>query len=333
MGNRYPAPVSNAPSLKGSATGLRQGSRILLIGCGFIGSHILEELVAASRPPVVLTRSTPETGVAELIAPADLHIGQAEDGALLANALDGVDEVIFSAGGLLPAASEENPDLDESLTLTPVRTVLAALRERPDVGITYLSSGGTVYGEPQTIPVDEDAPTAAFGAYGRLHLACEAEVMREHRERGLKARILRCSTVYGERQQPNRGQGVIATFLHRIEHEEPIDLYGGGTTIRDYIYAGDVARIVVDLGASTDQTPIVNVGSGKGTSLIDVLHLAERQVGKEAHIVQHPERDFDVHRIVLDIERLRGLVGISLTPLETGVERTHRWLTAAREPA
>lgn len=321
--------MSTAPSPEGCATGEERGSRILLIGCGFIGSHILGELVAASRPPVVLTRSYPDEAVAGLLADGDLHIGDARERDVVDRALEDVGHVIFSAGGLLPAASEENPELDESLTLTPVRTVLAALRARPGVTLTYLSSGGTVYGEPQEIPVSEDAPTEAFGAYGRLHLACEAEVMQHHRAFGLRARILRCATVYGENQRPNRGQGAIVTFLHRIERNEPIDLYGGGATIRDYIYAGDVARIVVALIDRHDGSPILNVGAGEGTSLIDVLHLAERQVGRPAQVIQHPERDFDVHRIVLDTQRLQELVDLQLTPLPVGIERTHRWLAAA----
>lgn len=299
-----------------------------MIGCGFIGSHIVEELVNASRPPVVLTRSYPDEAVAGLLADGDLQIGDAGERDVLERALDGVGHVIFSAGGLLPAASQENPELDERLTMAPVRTLLETLRSHPGVALTYLSSGGTVYGEPAEIPVDEDAPTEAFGAYGQLHLACEAEVMHHRHGFGLRARILRCSTVYGEHQSPNRGQGAIVTFLHRIERNEPIDLYGGGSSVRDYIYAGDVARYLVALIDRDDGSPILNVGSGEGTSLIDVLRLAERQVGREAEIVQHPERDFDVHRIVLDTRRLRQLVDQPPTPLKAGIERTHRWLRA-----
>src|SRR6185295_6849553 len=180
--------------------------RILVIGCGFIGSNIVEELVASGRPPAVLTRSQPAPEVAAKIAPQDLIVGDATDPETVERALEGVEHVIFSAGGLLPAASEENPEEDERLTLGPVRTVLERLRERPGVGLTYLSSGGTVYGEPETTPVPEDAPTDPVGAYGRLHLRCESEVLAASREHGLPARILRCATVYGEHQHPDRGQ-------------------------------------------------------------------------------------------------------------------------------
>lgn len=321
--------MSNAPTLPGRATSDRQESRILLIGCGFIGSHIVEGLAASGRPPIVLTRSRPEEAIAGLLADGDLHIGEAQAPAALEPALAGVGHVIFSAGGLLPAASEQNPELDAELTLGPVRALLEALRSRPEVSLTYLSSGGTVYGEPESVPVDEDAPTRAFGTYGRLHLICEAEVMREREEHGLDARILRCSTVYGERQHPDRGQGVIATFLHRIENGRPVEIYGDGGTIRDYVYAGDVARTVIELVGRDDGPPILNLGAGEGTSLLEILRLAQKQVGQEAEVIHHPARDFEVRTIVLDTTRLRELVDFEPTPLEAGIARTHDWLATA----
>ncbi|HKF83401.1 MAG TPA: NAD-dependent epimerase/dehydratase family protein [Solirubrobacterales bacterium] len=302
-------------------------SRILVIGCGFIGSNVVEELAGASRPPVVLSRSRPEPEVAAKIDPADLIVGDAAEAEVVERALDGVGHVIFSAGGLLPAASEEDPERDEELTLGPVRAVLAALRERPGVGLAYLSSGGTVYGEPEENPVREDAPTEPLGAYGRLHLRCEDEVLAASREHGLRSTILRCATVYGEHQHPNRGQGAVVTFLHRIEHGEPIDLYGGGTTIRDYVYAGDVAKAAIAL-IGRDGPAVINVGSGEGTSLIDLLRLVEREVGREAQVRQHGERGFEVHQIVLDTTRLHQTVELEITDLPAGIARTHGWLAA-----
>jgi UDP-glucose 4-epimerase len=319
--------VSNAPSLTGP-TRPRQGSRILVIGCGFIGSNIVEELVAAQITPAVLTRSRPSAAVAASVSEADLHLGDATDPGLLAAALEGVDHVVFSAGGLLPAASEKNPELDARLTLEPVEAVLAALAERPGVALTYLSSGGTVYGEPATVPVPEHAPTAAFGAYGRLHLAAEAAVIEHAKHHDTPVRILRCATVYGPHQSPDRGQGVIVTFLHRIKSGISIELYGGGETVRDYVYVGDVARAIVDLIDRRDGPPILNVGSGEGTALRDVLSLAEAAVGEPAVIDRRPKRGFEVRRIVLDIAQLQRLIGFQPTPLKAGIAQTQKWLAS-----
>jgi UDP-glucose 4-epimerase len=308
-------------------------ARTLVVGCGFIGSHVVERLAGENLPATVLTRSRPSDRIAAAIGAANLHLGDAGDAGTVERALEGIDQVAFCAGGLLPADSERDPELDRRLTLGPVLAMIAALRERPAVKLSYLSSGGTVYGNPARLPAREDDPTVPVSVYGTLHLACEQEIERARIDHGLHARILRCATVYGEHQHPDRGQGVIVTFLDRIERGEPIALYGGGSTVRDYIYAGDVARVVIALLAHQGGTPIVNVGSGKGTSLIDVLRLAERQVGRSAQIEQRDERKFDVHQIVLDTTRLNDMVETDITPLEAGIAQTHRWLTARRANA
>lgn len=325
--DRYAAPVPYAPSSKGRVAGDGQAARVLVIGCGFIGSHVVSELALRSRPPIVLTRSQPPEDVLTAIAPEDLHLGDASEVGDLEPALDGAGHVVYSAGGLLPAQSQRQPELDAQLTLSPLRTVLEALRRRPGTKLTYISSGGTVYGNPDSLPVSESAPTRPHGSYGKLHLVCEQEIER-HRRAGLSARILRCSTVYGERQRPDRGQGVIATFLHRIERGAEIDLYGGTRTIRDYVYVGDVARAAIDLLERDDGETVLNVGSGRGVSLTALLELIERQVGRRAVVRKHAEREFDVSEIVLDTRRLQRLIGFEPTPLESGIERTHSWLTA-----
>jgi UDP-glucose 4-epimerase len=304
-----------------------QGKRALVVGCGFIGSRITRELLADGELPTVLTRSTPADDIVAALPPERLLIGDASDEEQVRRAIENVDRVIYTAGGLLPAASEREPERDEELTLAPLRTILKALRDRPDISLLYLSSGGTVYGDPERIPVPEDEEPNPRGVYGKLHLLCEREILQAA-EASLEARVLRCSTVYGEGQQPDRGQGVIVTFLSHIERGLPIELFGDGGTVRDYIYVGDLARIVIDLLAVAGGPSVLNVGSGKGTSLVEIVRLTETVVGREAEIVNHPERPFDVHQIVLDIERLRALVTPPDTPIDEGVRRTGQWLAA-----
>ncbi len=300
-----------------------------MIGCGFIGSRTVEELAAAGLATAALTRSRPAVAIGDLIPDGDLHLGDAGDAGLLDAALADVGTVVYTAGGLLPAASELEPERDAELTLRPLRAVLKALRERPETSFVYLSSGGTVYGEPERNPIAEDAPVRPLGSYGRLHVQCEEEIRRGREEHGLRARILRCSTVYGERQRPERGQGVIVTFLHRIATGIPIDLYGGGASVRDYIYVGDVGRAVVALIGSEEGPAVINVGSGEGTSLAEILELTEAEIGRPAEVIEHAARDFEVGRIVLNIACFRDLVTLDPMPLSDGIARTWEWLRAA----
>jgi UDP-glucose 4-epimerase len=279
----------------------------------------------------VLTRSRPPEAVAAAVAAGELVLGDAADPELLKRALDGVERVAYCAGGLLPTASERDPERDRELTMGPIEALLGALRERPGVALVYLSSGGTVYGDPARLPAREDDPTVPISTYGRIHLDCEEAIETARRETGLRSRILRCSTVYGEHQQPDRGQGAVVTFLDRIGRGAEIELFGDGGTIRDYIYAGDVAAVVAELLGRTEGPPVLNVGAGLGTSLLDLLRLTEAEVGREAKVVRHPPRAFEVHRIVLDTAALRELVDLEPTPLAEGVRRTHRWLAARPE--
>jgi UDP-glucose 4-epimerase len=303
--------------------------RTLVVGCGFIGSHVVTTLADRGEAPRVLTRSRPADAVADAIPSGELVLGDAGEPATLAAALEGVEQVAYCAGGLLPTASERDPDRDRALTLTPLEALLAALRERPQTALIYLSSGGTVYGDPARLPAHEDDPVKPISTYGRIHVACEAAIEAARHDHGLRSRILRCSTVYGEHQAPGRGQGAVVTFLDRIERGESIELYGDGEAIRDYIYAGDVAGVIADLLGRDDGPPLLNVGAGFGTSLLELLSLTEAEVGRQAELVRHPQRGFEVRQIVLDTTALRTLIELDVTPLPEGIRRTHRWLTTA----
>lgn len=307
--------------------------RTLVIGCGFIGSNVAAQIAAGGEPPLVLTRHHPAEDVVAAVGKANIHLGDAADAEKVASLLDGIEHVAFCAGGLLPSQSEQDPERDRELTLMPVRATLAALRERPGTTLTYLSSGGTVYGNPERLPVAETEPTAPVSAYGKLHLACEQEIEAARAEHGLDAGILRCATVYGEHQRPERGQGAIVTFLHRIARGEPIELFGDGSTIRDYVYVGDVARAIIALMAAGNVPSVLNIGSGEATSLLEVLRLVEAELGRTAEVIQHEERGFDVHQIVLDTARLHAEIELEITPLSTGIARTHQWLTVSPELA
>jgi UDP-glucose 4-epimerase len=279
---------------------------------------------------VVLTRSPPPAEVEARLAPGDLVLADATDPGALSAAMRGVDEVVLCAGGLLPAASERDPDRDAELTLGLVGAVLDALEAKPGARLVSVSSGGTVYGRPERFPVDEAHPTRPIGRYGEVRVAAEELVLRRA---GLAACRLRCATVYGEYQPPDRGQGAIPTFLHHVRNDEAIELYGDGTTVRDFVYAGDVGRAVVALLDGGALPPVLNVGSGQGVTVGELVGLIEAQTGRPAQIVQRPARAFDVPAIVLDIERLTELVGADPTPLEDGLALTDRWLAGSRGPA
>lgn len=293
-------------------------SRVLVVGCGFIGAHAAVRIAEGGHPVTVLSRRRPPERVARV---ADVVLGDARDPAALTTALDGVRHVFWSAGGLLPPDAERDPEADERLTLAPLRELLRQLGDRTDVSVTFISSGGTVYGNPAHVPVPEDAPTNPIGVYGRTRLAAERLLLSAHDATGVEVRVLRCANVYGEHQPAHRSQGAVAVFLERVRNGEEIVLFGGGTAVRDFVHVGDVVDVAGRL-LGREGANVVNVGSGEGTSIRRLLTLVERTVGRRANVAERPAREFDVDTIVLDVRRLQRLIPYAPIDLEAGLVRT-----------
>ena len=304
----------------------RRRTNVLIVGAGFIGSHICRQLLSEAHQVRILTRSIPEAAHARLLEGAEVRIGDATDPAAVSAALAGIDWVIFGAGGLVPAASQANPIPDISLALRPLLTVLDAVARSAVTGFTYLSSGGTVYGHSTTPLIREDHPTDPITAYGVLKLAGEKFAGLYARQSGTPTRILRCANVYGEGQRTDRGQGVVGTFLSALRQGAPVTLYGGGAMVRDFVHVNDVAAAVTRLRPAPPLTDegfgIVNVGSGLGVSVSELLSIMQEAVGVKATVRHMPSRPFDVERNVLDISRLRSLTELVPIGLRDGLGLT-----------
>lgn len=293
--------------------------RVAVLGAGFLGTHLAAALGTAGVPTTLLSRSGPAPGIPR--TGVDVVTGDIERGPDLDRALAGATEVVYAAGGLLPAESQKDPARDVTLTLEPLLAALEALRGRPGIRLTVLSSGGTVYGRPRHLPVDEEHPTEPISSYGVLKLTGEHYVRMYRELYGIPARVLRCSNVYGEHQSPARTQGAVGAFLHRVARAEPVVIYGDGATVRDYVYVGDLAEVVLALLGDADAPLVLNVGSGVGTSLAELVDLVGAVTGEPVEVEHRPARSLDVDAIVLDVGRLRRAVRYSPVELADGVAR------------
>ena len=294
---------------------------MLVIGAGFIGSHVAEALVAKEIPTRVLTRSVPRPEIRAALLGADLAVGDTFATSTLEQGLEGVRHVVFCAGTTTPADSvASHESSDPSVDLLP--TVLEAIRGRPGIGITYLSSGGTVYGHAIRSPIDEAHPTDPIVPYGAAKLAGERHLARYRQDWGVQGRVLRCANVYGERQRADRNQGIVAVFLDRLRRSLPLVVAGDGSVVRDYLYARDLAAAIVALIELDEGPDVINVGSGQGTSVSELVQLMEEVTGLRARTEHTPSRSFDVRHNVLDISRLRATIPFDPVPLRSGLERT-----------
>lgn len=294
----------------------------LVIGAGFVGTHLVRRLRADGAAVRVLTRSPLEGARRARLDGAELVIDDATVHGIVGQVLDGVEHVFYCAGGLMPAQSNLDPATDAALALPPLLRVLEELRERPGVRLTYLSSGGTVYGNPEVVPVAEDHPTEPQSSYGVMKLASEKYVLMYGRLYDIPVRVLRCSNIYGEFQPADRGQGFVAAALGRLRDGRPITLFGDGRNVRDFVYAPDVAAVMVALAARSGGPSLLNVGSGEGVEIRDLLSMLEEVTGTTAQIEWQPDRGLDVRQIVLDISALRRELDFVPTPLPTGIAAT-----------
>jgi UDP-glucose 4-epimerase len=300
--------------------------RVLVVGAGFIGSHIVRQLLHDGHEVRVLSRSIPQAAHSWQLEGAEVLIGDATDPAAVAVAMAGVSWVVFGAGGLVPAASQSDPIPDLALALRPLLTVLDAVAREPGTAFSYLSSGGTVYGRSRSGRIREDHPTDPVTAYGVLKLAGEKFTGLYAGQSGMPVRILRCSNVYGEGQRSDRGQGAVGAFLSAMRAGKPVTVYGDGRVVRDFVHVNDVAAAVVRLrplpSAVSRGYQIVNVGTGFGLSLSDLLAMLEDLLGVKASVTRLPSRPYDVERNVLDIGRLTGLTGMVPMTVRDGLEQT-----------
>jgi len=201
-----------------------------------------------------------------------------------------------------------------------------ARRERIK-NIVFVSSGGTVYGRPVRIPIDEDHPTEPLVSYGVVKLAVEKYLGLYHHLHGLSYRVVRLSNPYGPRQRAGGAQGAATVFLARVHGGKPIEIWGDGGVIRDYVFVSDAVDGILAAHEHAGTSGTYNIGSGSGTSLKDLVAAIQEVTKRKIDVRYTPGRAFDVPANVLDITRAKKELGWSpRTTLHEGLRRTWEWL-------
>ena len=277
--------------------------RVLLIGGnGFIGSHLVDVFVEGGASVRVLDRK-PEA-FRPPVAGVEYVVGDALDAAVVRKALIGVDSVIHLASTTVPATSNLDPANDIISNLVPMVRLLEVMREVGVRNVLFLSSGGTVYGIPETDPVNEGHPLRPLSSYGIVKVAIEKYLYMESRLHGLRYTVLRASNPYGPRQGHMGLQGVIGTYLWRLARGESVEVWGDGSVVRDFIHVRDLAELCA-LAITAQFSGVFNAGSGDGVSISQILPVISEVVGRPIVPVYKPGRGFDVPRVVLDIGKAK----------------------------
>ncbi len=230
-------------------------------------------------------------------------------------------EVVFAAGSSVPAGDENDPRGSVD-ALVPLIAALEAVRQTAGASLLFVSSGGAVYGEPDEMPVPEDHPLRPLNSYGMAKVAAETYLAYYARRHGVHATALRCGNAYGPGQVPGRGQGLVGELIAAARAGRPVEVWGDGSVQRDFVYIGDIARVIAMLCGRRDLPLALNVGSAQARSVNDVIATVSDVLQRPIAINYKPGRLFDVHRVALDIARLRSLIEFDPIQLRDGVGLT-----------
>jgi UDP-glucose 4-epimerase len=300
-------------------------------GAGFIGSHVVDGFLAEGDRVWVVDdlssgRESNLPPEAELIR---MDIGDPGLGRLFDTV--GFDEVSHHAAQIDVRVSVADPRRDARTNVDGLLNVLESAR-RHGSRVTYVSSGGVVYGEPETRPTPETAPKLPLSPYGVTKLVGEHYLYYYARVHGLEYVALRYANVYGPRQDPHGEAGVVAIFGRRVLAGEPLTVYGDGEQTRDYVYVGDVvaANLVAartDAGGGTAlDDRAYNVGTGLETSVHELARAMMAARGREVPVEHAAARAGELRHSALDVAKLRGVGWGPPTALAEGLRATLDYL-------
>jgi UDP-glucose 4-epimerase len=288
-------------------------------GAGFIGSHLVDALLA--RGDAVSVVDDLSSGRREQVPDGvPLHV---VDIAEIADAMaeERPDVVFHLAAQVDVRKSVADPARDARVNVAGTASVLEAARAAGAQRVLLASTGGALYGKTAALPTPEDSPLAPFSPYGASKAAAETYLALYTRLHGLSTLALRFGNVYGPRQDPHGEAGVIAIFAGAVAGQRPVTVYGDGSQTRDYVYVGDVVSGFL-AAADATATGAVNIGTGVETSVLELVDT----LGVEARFA--PARKGEVARSCLDVSRAAELLGWRAeVTLADGLERT---LAAAR---
>jgi UDP-glucose 4-epimerase len=273
---------------------------LLLGGTGFIGTALARRLQQDQM---------------------SVHIVGRNDGERIERLLPQCSTVIHLACATTPGSSAIHPDLELGNLALTLR-LLEMLRTQPQTHLIFFSSGGTVYGNPERLPVTEDSPIAPLSNHGAGKAAQEA-FCQAHRAHGHAVTILRPSNAYGPGQTIKSGFGLIRTMLECARSGAPLEVWGDGENVRDFIYIDDIVEATARFIKLPQDSGTYNLGCGVGFSINQVKGIVEAQSGKELQTIYRPARGIDVRSVVLDNHRLTARLGWQPgVGLADGVART-----------
>ncbi|MFE0177186.1 NAD-dependent epimerase/dehydratase family protein [Streptomyces sp. NPDC059002] len=305
--------------------------RITLIGAGFLGSALALGAAHRGWSTTVISRSDPFATRDADPGPGEIRLISGEGADCLPQTLDqGTDAIVVAAGGRFPVPSAAAPAADAIGTLSLVIPLCEAVRSlSPRTRIVFLSSAGAVYAPGDELKRESDPgePTSPYGMSRRMGEEYMDYYRRVH---GLSTHSLRCVNVYGRLLPQSRGQGVVSSAFWSALTGNPFTLHGDGRQARDFLHVDDFVTATLDLLASGRDLPgTVNVGTGTGKSIADVLAAVSAATGSPIVTTPGPDAHTDTGKLAVDLSVLRSVIDFEPLGLDAGIELMAREVAAA----
>jgi UDP-glucose 4-epimerase len=292
-------------------------------GAGFIGSHVVDALVARGDEVHALDDLS-KGSRGRVAGEARLHVADIRQPDEVFDAVR--PEAVFHLAAQADVRmSVERPDYDADVNVLGTTRILEASR-RHGAKIVFSSTGGAIYGECDG-PADETAPRQPLAPYGTSKLCGEEYLATWNRLYGTSHVSLRFGNVYGPRQEPHGEAGVVAIFMGLLRDGGTPKIFGDGSQTRDYVYVHDVVRAML-LAFDHDGGGVYNVGTGTETSVLELYDAIQQVSGIRREPELAPARLGELQRSVLDPSlAARDLGWRGERPLHDGLAETWKWVT------
>lgn len=282
------------------------GKCIVYGGGGFIGSNLTGLLLERGYEVCVFDKlNFSKKNIEEYLDRIKIIEGDFYNEADLKNSLAGADFVFHLVSSTIPATSNRNPVYDAETNLISTLHLLEECVLQKVKKVIFISSGGTVYGNPETVPVKESQYGHPICSYGIIKKTIEDYFFMYNKLYGLNYNVFRLSNPYGLKQSPHFAQGAVAVFLYKAIKGIPIEIWGDGSVVRDYIYISDVVEILADSLTKDFNEKVFNLSSGKGLNLNELIEKISGVLKFKPDVRYSPSRNVDLKVNILDNSLVR----------------------------
>ena len=304
---------------------------VTIIGAaGFIGINLTQALAAAGHTVRCFDRPQALSSVHKKLLYSDMvscHAGDFFSSFDLRSVLDGCDVCCHLVSTSVPATSNDDPRQDVQNNLVGTLQLLDVIREVGVRKVIFPSSGGAIYGISNAPYVNEQHPLVPTSSYGIVKLAVEKYLALYENLYGIHCTCLRIANPYGPFQRFESAQGVIGVFFGHVLKGLPLQIWGDGSAVRDYLFIDDLNKAFLAAlnGKSSGNT--FNIGSGKGYSINELVAYIRQVTGKKINVAYSPAHNSAIPRSVLDIGLAQKELGWAPSVnLEQGLKRTWEWI-------